>query len=96
MINIYENNFSKMFKRKTKSSFESLLDQLQAQETEMTTKNEITLNEVEKAIDKLNAGSSPGSDGITSNFYKLFKREMTPTLKTVFNNVVNTNRLPDN
>ena len=62
----------------------------------MTTENEITLDEVKKAIDKLNAYSSPGSDGITSNFYKVFKREMAPILKKVFNNVVNTNRLPDN
>ena len=73
-----------------------MLDQLQAQETEKTTKNDITLDEVKKAIDKLNADSSPVSDGITSNFYKLIKREMAPILKTVFNNVVITNRLPDN
>ena len=62
----------------------------------MTTENEITLDEVKKAIDKLNADSSPGSEGFTSNFYKIFKRERAPTLKKVFSNVVNTNRLPDN
>ena len=96
IIKIFENHFSKLYKSKKKSSFESLLDQLQEQETDMTTENEITLDEVKKAIDKLNADSSPGSDGITSNFYKVFKREMAPILKKVFNNVVNTNRLPDN
>ena len=51
-----------------------MLDQLQEPETDTTTENEITLDEVKKAIDKLNADSSPGSDGITSNFYKVFKR----------------------
>ena len=96
IIKIFENHFSKLYKNKKKSSFESLLDQLQEQETELTTENEITLDEVKKATDKLNADSSPGSDGITSNFYKVFKREMAPILKKVFNNVVNTNRLPDN
>ena len=73
-----------------------MLDQLQEQEFDMTTENEITLDEVKKAIDKLNADSSPGSDGITSKFYKVFKQEIAPILKKVFNNVVNTNRLPDN
>ena len=95
IIKIFENHFSKLYKSKKKSSFESLLDQLQEQETEMTTENEITLDEVKKAIDKLNADSSPGSDGITSNFYKVVKREMAPILKKVFN-VANTNKLPDN
>ena len=96
IIKIFENHFSKLYKSKKKSSFESLLDQLQEQETDITTENEITLDEVKKAIDKLNADSSPGSDGITSNFYKVFKREMAPILKKVFNNVVNNNRFPDN
>ena len=41
----------------------------------MTTKNEITLDEVKKAIDKLNAGSSTGSDGITSNFHKVLNEK---------------------
>ena len=73
IIKIFENHFSKLYKSKNKSSFDSLLDQLQKQEIEITTENEITLEEVKKAIDKLNADSSPGSDGITSNFYKVFK-----------------------
>ena len=68
IIKIFENHSSKLYKSKKKSSFESLVDQLREQETETTTENEITLDEVKKAIDKRNADSSPGSDGIFSNF----------------------------
>ena len=75
MFKKLENQFSKLCKIKKKLSFESLPYQLQEQETEMTTKNEITLDEVKKAIDKLNAGSSKGSDGITSNFHKILNEK---------------------
>ena len=42
--------------------------------------------EFEKAIHKLNPKSSPGPDGLTSNFYKLFKREFGSILCTLVNN----------
>ena len=46
-FNIFENHFSKMYKNKKKTSFERLLDR-QERETEMTTKNEISLDELKR------------------------------------------------
>ena len=43
-------------------------------------------NEVSLAIDQLNKDSSPGADGLTSNFYKTFKYLIISDLTEVFNN----------
>ncbi len=37
--------------------------------------------EIETAIVQLNNGKSPGADGLTSEFYKVFKNTLTPILK---------------
>ena len=72
IIKVYENHFTQK-----KASFEIFLDQLNERKTETTDdSNDIITHEVVKAINKLNAESSPGLDGITSNFRKMFKREM--------------------
>ena len=44
-----------------------------------------TSEEFVAAIRKLNIDSSPGPDGVTSQFYKLFKTELAPILAAVFN-----------
>ena len=96
IIKVFENHFSQLYKSKKKGSFEIFLDHLNERKNEATNDvNEITIDEVLKAINKLNAKSSPGSDGITSNFYKIFKREMAPLLQSVFNNIVRTEKVPE-
>lgn len=45
---------------------------------------EIDVKEVEKAIDDLNPGKSPGPDGLTAAFYKAFKPQFALILQRVF------------
>ncbi len=45
----------------------------------------ITEEEVTTAIIKLHPGKSPGSDGLTSEFYKHFQEDIVPILALVFN-----------
>ena len=44
-------------------------------------------SEVEAAIKQLCPGKSPGSDGITANFYKHFVDKISLILSTVFNDI---------
>ncbi len=46
---------------------------------------EISEKEVEKAIDALKSGKAPGSDGLTTAFYKSFKETLSLILCKVFN-----------
>lgn len=46
----------------------------------------ITENEIMRAIAQLNTGSSPGSDGLTSEFYKKFAYLLKTDLTEVYNN----------
>ena len=46
---------------------------------------QITEQEVLTCIGKLNSRSSPGVDGITSNFYKVFRKDIAPLLTHVYN-----------
>ena len=46
---------------------------------------EIKEEEVLAAIDKLNIGKAPGSDGLTAEFYKKFHAETAVILTRVFN-----------
>lgn len=43
--------------------------------------------EIETAIVQLNNGKSPGGDGLTSEFYKVFKDTLTPILKEVYEEI---------
>lgn len=40
----------------------------------------ISLQEVQQAINQLKKNKSPGSDGLSSEFYKLFVTELSPFL----------------
>ena len=54
----------------------------------------ITIEEIEKAIGKLKTSKAPGSDGFAPEWYKKFKKEITPTLLTTFNWILKENRIP--
>lgn len=48
---------------------------------------DITEVEIGEAITQLNAGKSPGLDGLTSEFYKRFRSQLVPILKNVYDDV---------
>ena len=53
----------------------------------------ITEEEVLLAIKSLHLGKSPGSDGLTTDFYKHFSADIAPILYTIFNECYRTSNL---
>ena len=54
----------------------------------------INENEIEIAIDSLNSDAAPGSDGLTAQFYKIFKKLILTDLYEVFNNIFLKGKMP--
>ncbi|CAG8831430.1 12055_t:CDS:1, partial [Gigaspora rosea] len=53
------------------------------------------LQEVMDTIDKLPNYKALGSDGITYEFYKTYREEVSPVLKEVFNKALGLDIIPD-
>lgn len=47
----------------------------------------IEKEEIEEAIMQLNNGKSPGKDGLPNEFYKVFRKVLTPILKDVYDEI---------
>ena len=56
--------------------------------------NPFTENEITTAIKELNKGKSPGTDGLTSEFYQTFQGQLVPILKKVVDQAVERGNLP--
>lgn len=54
----------------------------------------LSLTEVKNCINGLKDNNSPGTDGLSSEFYKLFSLELAPFLLQVFNESLSANILP--
>ena len=55
----------------------------------------ITADEIEALIKKLPIYKSPGLGGLTGEFYKAFKEELTPIFHTPFQKIQDDGRLPN-
>ena len=60
-----------------------------------TTNSQVTEQEVEEAIKKLNSDSAPGLDGLTFNFYKAHANCLIPYLTIIFNLIILHNWVPE-
>ena len=60
----------------------------------MNLTDEITADEVIRAIEKLAIKKTPGPDGLTAEFYKCFKTILAPYLAEVFNGCLQEGSLP--
>lgn len=75
------------------SHFQTTLPRLDAEETERLSVD-ITAKEIQMAIEDLNAGKSPGPDGLTAVFYKAFCAQIAIVLEHVFKEAYQAGRLP--
>ena len=60
-----------------------------------TNNSQVTEQEVEEAIKKLDSDSAPGSDGLTSNFYKAHANFFIPYLTIMFTLMISHNWVPE-
>ena len=84
---------------KSENGKEELIEYLEEIDKQNFEENEIKetdqfIKEIETAINLLNNESSPGSDGVTAEFYKTFQKLIIPDLKEVFNNALLKGTLP--
>ena len=54
----------------------------------------MTAHEIGAVIKKLPTHKSPGLDGSTGEFYRAFKKEVTPVLQRLFQKIQEDKRLP--
>uniref|UniRef100_A0A803T1S1 Reverse transcriptase domain-containing protein n=1 Tax=Anolis carolinensis TaxID=28377 RepID=A0A803T1S1_ANOCA len=56
---------------------------------------EISKKEIQAAIRKLDSSKSPGPDGLTAIYYKVFEGELTPYLLKIMNEIREKGKMPD-
>ena len=54
----------------------------------------ITLHEIQSCISKLKDNKSPGNDGLTGEFFKVFQEDISEFLLEVFKEAIDLGRMP--
>lgn len=93
--NFYKKLYSSQYCEESANSF---LDSVSVNQISKTDKElgdcPVTVEEIIDAIKSLKVNKSPGVDGITSEFYKAFCKELAPFLLQVFNESISNGTLP--
>uniref|UniRef100_A0A3B4URR0 Reverse transcriptase domain-containing protein n=1 Tax=Seriola dumerili TaxID=41447 RepID=A0A3B4URR0_SERDU len=81
-------------KRKTEEII-AYIDRKINKEDKMWCDSKLTINEIENAIKNLNKNKSPGSDGLTADFYMAFSEQMAPLLLDLYQAIQDNKRTPE-
>ena len=77
------------------SIYINFLDQTKFDQEHLNEINKlINEKEIEIAIDSLNSEAAPGLDGLTAEFYKIFKKTILTDLYELFNNIFLKGKMP--
>lgn len=98
---VFENYYKNLYTQKQKvdhgkinSFFASLNLPLISNNWNAELSADITEEEINKAISKLKTNKSPGPDGFSSEWYKMFRQQLVPILLPAFNHVLHGGELP--
>jgi len=89
---LYTSNFSEQ----SSSSFFASLDKSKSilpDDKDLCDKP-LSIKEITDSIDRLKNNKSPGTDGLTGEFYKCFAPKLAPFLLNVFNESISVGQLP--
>ncbi len=89
---LYSSSFSESDCNILFNNIHSSIPQLE-QETKDLCEADIKIEEVDKAINKLRSGKSPGSDGLTCEFYTFFREDLRELLFKAFFECIQDNSL---
>ena len=102
ILNEVKNYYDELWGKSTEENEKEIKTYLEVVEKSSDDQNEITLGnnwitekEVANAINQLKNDTAPGSDGLTSEFYKTFQKLLIPDLTEVFNNILLIGELPE-
>ena len=74
--------------------FENLEIPTVDEQSKMSLDNPITLDEINIAIASMQSGKSPGPDGFSTEFFKKFSPKLSPLLKSLFDDCLESSNLP--
>ena len=97
ILSVFKSNFEEIYQQKPGSDSSKLIEKFCVSnqvDSDIEVGGEITVSEVRKAIRKLNCKKAPGADGLTSNYYRAFIRELSPVLCLVYNDAIIEGCLP--
>ncbi len=98
---VFENYYKKLYTQPDsagKETIRSFLNQLDlptiGEEQNKYINSYITVKELEEAINRLKFNKAPGSDGFPAEWYKTFKKELSPMLLASLNDTLKNRKIP--